>query len=123
MPCLEFAYVHQALQVKDVKMGVHQVGMVPIVISAVPRCAPLDVAIVSLATVNACLGCLDQHATSHVLRTAGDQIASSSVTVIRKIRMDAIHRMEIATVFLVTMVTSVSCPAQMGNAWMNVHGD
>ena len=32
-------------------------------------------------------------------------------------------RMEIATVFLVTMATSVSCPAQMGNVWMNVHGD
>src|SRR6218665_885732 len=98
--------------------------MVPIVIGAVPRCAPLDVAIVSLATVNACLGCLDQHATSHVLRTAGDQIASSSVTVIRKIRMDAIHRYDdlivygIASYYVVIMLGgTVVQPAQNKKHW------
>lgn len=123
MPYLEVAFVHQALQAKGVRMGVHQVGMVATVINAVLRCAHLDVAIVFLATVSACLGCLDRHVTSRVLRTAGDLTASTSATVTIKMKMDAIHRMEIASVLLVTMVTGVSCPAQMENAWIIVHAD
>lgn len=69
--------------------------MVQTVINAVLRCAPLDVAIVYLATVSACLGCLDRHVTSRVQRTAGDLIALISATVTIKMKMDAIHRYDL----------------------------